>query len=334
MRGAEQIAARIMFARLHPLIVHLPIGCIVLAFVAGWLFRSTPRIVQTGWLLAFFSALLACITGYLLAQQSGGLEPDAVQTHQYLNIGITVLCAAQWWLAGRGIQQKWLTIASFVPFLGMLAGSYTGATLTHGDDFLTPSTLLQAHKDDGGTIPSTDLPSTEAPAPNTQALTLARQRGLVIMPVGENSNWLSVNAINAPNFSDADVVLLAPLAPNIVWLRLSDTRLTDTGLASLAAFNNLTRLYLDHCPIEGSGLTALAKMENLVLLSLSGTRVTAGALAQLPALPKLKRVFLYKTPVSGQPLAAKLGSAVLDTGGHVLPVLEGDTALLKAKPSY
>ncbi len=323
-----------MFARLHPLIVHLPIACILLAFVCGWLFRSAPHITRIGWLLALGSALLSCITGYLLAEQMGGHDPDSLQTHQYLNIGITVLCAVQWWLAGRDLPVKWLKIASFVPFLGMLAGSYTGATLTHGDGFLTPTTLQQAHEDEGGTLPSTDLPGTDAPPPDANAVSLARQRGLIVMPVGDGSNWLSVNAVNAPDFSDSDMAVLAPLANNIVWLRLTDTRLTDAGLAAMAQLNNLTRLYLDNCPIEGKSLAALAKMEHLVLLSLSGTQVASGVLAQLPALPKLKKVFLYRTPVCGQPLATRIGLAVLDTGGYVLPLLEGDTSQLKAKPSY
>jgi uncharacterized membrane protein len=322
-----------MFARLHPLIVHIPIGCIVLAFIAGWVLRTSPKLVKTGWLLAFGSGALACLTGYLLANQSEGYDPASIQVHQYSNMAITLLCGLVWWFSGAKNRADAVAKAGLLPLLGVLAGTYTGATMTHGSDFLTHITLQEAHKDDGGTLPSTDLPPDAAPAPDAAALAKARQRGLIIMPVGNDNNFLSVNAVNAPDFGDPDLALLAPLANNIVWLRLTDTRVTDAGLGSVAVLKNLTRLYLDHCAIKGN-LGALAGLDHLGLLSLYGTQVTDEQLLQMPVLPKLKKVFLYKTPICGQPLqplTAKFGTIVLDTGGYVLPVLAGDTVVVKSK---
>ena len=60
------------FGRLHPLIVHLPIGFLILAvLLSSWKMKPNSNFykgVQIIWLLSCISALFAAIAGWLLAQ--------------------------------------------------------------------------------------------------------------------------------------------------------------------------------------------------------------------------------------------------------------------------
>ncbi len=326
-----------MFARLHPLIVHLPIGFIVVATLANWLLAEHRKPIRLVWLLAAASSVLACITGYLLSNTNEGYDAAAIQQHQYLNIGLSLACAVQWWISGTILSEKHLARTGLLPLALLMWGTFTGARITHGNDFLQAPHQQEAWDNTEAFMPSNDIPNAETAPANAEALAKARQKGLVIMPVGQESNWLSVNCVNVPGFSDADAALLAPLAEQIVWLRLSGSQISDQGLAVIGNMKHLTRLYLDHTKVNGSGLAALQQLEHLTLLSLSGTPTDVAGLGNLPVLPALKKVFLYQTPVGGQDisaLTARLGQVRLDTGGYAIPVIAEDTARLKAKASY
>lgn len=137
----------LFFGRFHPLVVHLPIGFLIL----GVLFAvaSTKAAYQalgaavplTLW-LSTLSALVACLVGFLLST-SGDYDADALALHQWLGIGI----AAASWLAyvlhemGGATLQNWLkpaywtTMGAATLFLGL--GGHFGGTLTHGSTYLT-----------------------------------------------------------------------------------------------------------------------------------------------------------------------------------------------------
>ena len=293
--------------------------------------------ISFAWFLASISAAFACLTGYLRSTAQDGYDPGLLQLHQYLNISITIICAGIWWVARRALAGNTLAIVGLLPSLMVAIGTYSGASLTHGSDFLTKDIRVAEGNDESSFMPALDLPTTIIKAADIEAVTKARQAGLSVMPVGVESDWLSVSSINFEGFSDQDMALLAPLAEQIVWLRLTDNKVTDQGMAVLSKMKNLTRLYLDNTNIQGSGLAALNGLEHLTLLSLSGTKIDLVGFQNLPVLPVLKKVFLFKTPICGAAIlgiTTKYAPAVLDTGGYKLPVLEGDTSELKAKKSY
>ena len=71
--------------RLHPLIVHLPIGILIFAF-ALVLFQRLRRVdieavISFALLLGSISAVGACVAGWILAQ-SGEYDADLVFKHQ------------------------------------------------------------------------------------------------------------------------------------------------------------------------------------------------------------------------------------------------------------
>ena len=125
-----------MFGRLHPLLVHLPIGILLLAFGLECLSRWGRRHdLQAATRLALaagvLSALAAAGTGWWLGQQ-GGYEADLLQRHQWLGLATAGLSVLSWWGQGR----RWyFPVLSLAIGLLVLAGHY-GGSLTHGANYL------------------------------------------------------------------------------------------------------------------------------------------------------------------------------------------------------
>jgi len=123
-------------ARLHPLVVHLPIGLLLFAFLmsllpSGQRERVAPALVLAVALTAV-SALAACLSGYLL--RTGG-EYDEVLSlrHQWLGIATGAVSFAAWvWPSGRR-PLVWLSTGL------MVVAGHLGGTLTHGEGYLFPS---------------------------------------------------------------------------------------------------------------------------------------------------------------------------------------------------
>lgn len=132
-------------AHLHPLLVHLPIGILLLTSVFAWMARQEKHRALAGavpvvlWLGAV-SAVFACISGWLL-QDGGGYDASIVQWHQWLGIGTAVAALA------ACLAPKKLALITFSTALLLLTGHY-GGTLTHGEGYLTQSLDgdAQAHK--------------------------------------------------------------------------------------------------------------------------------------------------------------------------------------------
>ena len=143
---------------------------------------------------------------------------------------------------------------------------------------------------------------------------LADELGIAVSALSQNEPWLQCNAnIAGTNFSDADLAKLAPLAPNLRWLDLAGTGVTDAGLARVGVMCHLTRLHLQRTAITDAGLNQLAGLDELESLNLYGTAVTDAALETLKRLPKLRQLYLWQSKVT--PEAAKaFAEARVDKG--------------------
>jgi len=131
---------------LHPLIVHLPIGILSLAFLielAGrreawsYLHESLPFILS----IAFLSAIVSVATGWLIPKE-GIYNEDLVSLHFWFAIGLTVSIAGLY-LLNKSTQAslKKLYFPSFIlsMILLTLTGHY-GGSMTHGSDYLWSTT--------------------------------------------------------------------------------------------------------------------------------------------------------------------------------------------------
>ncbi len=135
-------------------------------------------------------------------------------------------------------------------------------------------------------------------APDASAVSALQQVQVLVVPLAKEQHLLEVSAINSPSFSDEQSKLLSPLSEQIVWLKLSDTRLTDAGMPEVAKLKNLNKLYLERTQISDAGLQQLKDVPYLELLNLIGTKVTDKGLLALSQHKALKQVYVWKSAVT------------------------------------
>ena len=126
--------------RFHPLLVHLPIGILLLAALFQWLLLQ-PRFFALKAaipVMLFWGALGgvgACISGYLLSQ-SGDYDVVLVNRHQWLGIWSTV-AAVLLYLLYRVNAGEWVTrIAGLLMLALVFVTGHAGGALTHGEGYL------------------------------------------------------------------------------------------------------------------------------------------------------------------------------------------------------
>jgi uncharacterized membrane protein/mono/diheme cytochrome c family protein len=133
----------LFLGRFHPLLVHLPIGILIIAALIEF-FARTPKLQalrEANNFVLFWGALtatFACVLGYLLSQ-SGGYDEDALDTHAWLGYAV----AGTAWLAyilkrsqTSVIHKVYVPVFTASVLLIFAAGHY-GGNLTHGSDYLT-----------------------------------------------------------------------------------------------------------------------------------------------------------------------------------------------------
>jgi hypothetical protein len=158
----------------------------------------------------------------------------------------------------------------------------------------------------------------EVPHADPAALARVRALGVSVSALAAGTPFLEVHCTNvARTFGDAQLADLAALAPQVTWLTLSATQVTDAGLARLAGFRHLTRLHLDRTRVTDAGLGALAGLERLEYLNLYATSVTDAGLAALGGLRALRDLYAWRsgiTPEGAAQLRARLPRLRVDLG--------------------
>lgn len=182
----------------------------------------------------------------------------------------------------------------------------------------------------------TDVPTIPVEQADAAILQKLRDDSVVVLPVAQNSNYLSVNFVTDSVVRKEDLQLLTQLKKQLIWLNLANTNMADTSLAMIAQLTNLTRLHLENTFVTDKGLLQLKNLLNLQYLNLVGTKISSQGVMQLKSLPRLQQLYLYKTNVKSNEFAAiksVLPKTYIDTGGYVVPTLASDTTEVKAKKS-
>ena len=161
----------------------------------------------------------------------------------------------------------------------------------------------------------------DKPAPDpavTQAVEKINATGASLMPISADSNEYRFTALNvARDFADANLAPLASVADKVVSLDLARTKVTDAGLAAIAAMKNLRELHLENTTVGDAGLDQLKGLAALEYLNLYGTKVTDAGIQKLAGLGKLKSLYLWQTGVTKGGVAqlkAKLANAHINIG--------------------
>ncbi|HKH62380.1 MAG TPA: c-type cytochrome domain-containing protein [Flavitalea sp.] len=176
-------------------------------------------------------------------------------------------------------------------------------------------------------VPS-DIPLKPVKQADEKAIEDLKKKGIVVLPVAQNSNYLMVSFVISDSIRDRDVSLLLPLQQQLVSLKLGNTAISDSALSVVSKCKNITKLQLDHTKITDAGLVNLKSMNNLQYLNLVGTNVTAQGLLALKGLKKLRSVYLYQTlikPSEWDMIKKNFPDVHVDSGGYTVPIFESDT---------
>ncbi len=132
-----------LIGRLHPLIVHLPIGFILLGLLLQWYDRKTRQYGKVIGLIFFWagiSAVLACSTGYL--QYLGeGYGFDTVKWHLWSGIVTALFSFIMYarlrkWKPVDFLSKIPMVAFSIVFFVLISFTGHQGGNITHGEDYL------------------------------------------------------------------------------------------------------------------------------------------------------------------------------------------------------
>jgi uncharacterized membrane protein len=183
----------------------------------------------------------------------------------------------------------------------------------------------------------TDVPKTPVDKADNTVLEKLKERGIVALPVAQNSNYLYANFVTDSVISADELKSLLQLKKQLIWLNLANTNADDSTLATVAQLNNLTRLHLENTSVTDKGLQQLKNLSNLQYLNLVGTKITSNGVMQLKSLSRLQQLYLYQTNISRNDFAAIKNifrKTYIDSGGYIVPTFATDTTEVKAKKEY
>lgn len=147
------------FGRFHPLLVHLPIGILFLAFIFECLsfkdsYKGLRKAIQPSLLCGLIFSIAAAITGFFLRQE-GGYEDVIADRHQNFGIATAVLCLivyvlrpkVKYWV-DRPRSRKFVQLTLFIPLmLSLSIAGHWGGSLTHGEDYLFAAISINSGED-------------------------------------------------------------------------------------------------------------------------------------------------------------------------------------------
>ncbi|MBT1701496.1 peptidylprolyl isomerase, partial [Fulvivirgaceae bacterium PWU4] len=125
------------FGRLHPLLLHLPIGLLLLTAVLIFARKhfegdSFSDLVNFLLYLTSFTASLAAFMGLLLSLEGGYNETD-LGLHKWMGVSLSFLC---WMLLGLKENFKVLAPLAMASVVLLIFTGHYGANLTHGENFV------------------------------------------------------------------------------------------------------------------------------------------------------------------------------------------------------
>lgn len=302
-----------LIGHLHPLLVHLPIGFLLLAILLDVLayrkaYASFRAAVPLTLLLGFGAAAASCGTGYLQSL-SGDYAPQSLLLHQWGGFVVAGLSIFLFWI--RGWILKLSTPNAPRIFSGLLLSlglllAYTGhqgGSLTHGSDYLSLHSSKESETKNTGE-PPVDTNEVQAPKVNPDLPLKVDQKQIAqLRALGCNVRFMLKRPVmldvTLPARSGKKMEELRPhlqaLAENIVWLNLADNGFSEKDLGVLKWMKNLEKLRLEKNPIGDGVVELLLGLEHLEAVNLNESNVSKAGVEKLLEGSGVKRVYAWKT---------------------------------------
>lgn len=127
--------------RFHPVLVHLPIGILLVACFFQWLtINEKYKILQPSlpilFLCGMLSAIASCVSGYLLSI-TDDYDVELINLHQWMGISVAALSVAAYFLQKNNSWFLYQRILSFILLIIILITGHLGGSLTHGPGYLS-----------------------------------------------------------------------------------------------------------------------------------------------------------------------------------------------------
>jgi uncharacterized membrane protein len=132
----------LFFGRIHPLVVHLPIGFLLLAALAEFStlwskFQPIKPFTHYLWGFGSIGALFSVLFGYFLSL-SGDYNEDTLFLHQWSGIGLFLFSLIYYYISKKQIKLPFYATSLFtaIVFFGITYTGHLGGNLTHGSTYL------------------------------------------------------------------------------------------------------------------------------------------------------------------------------------------------------
>ncbi len=141
--NAEEVPKTVLFlGRFHPMLLHLPIGALLVTFfldIIGRIRKNYPsQIISYALGFSAFFAIITCILGYFLSLE-GGYGTSVLNIHFWtalITAGLTMLLFSLT-LINSEITKKMMLPLFIITLGGITVTGHYGSVLTHGENFLT-----------------------------------------------------------------------------------------------------------------------------------------------------------------------------------------------------
>ena len=133
---------------------------------------------------------------------------------------------------------------------------------------------------------------------NNATIELFKNKNIILTSLGEGSNFIVANFINAVPFNSEDIADLKLIKNQLSVLKLSNLPIKDSDIKIISNFKNITRLNLENTAINDESITNLNQLPKLEKLNLYGTNITDESLKQLSMYKNLSVLYFWKTKVT------------------------------------
>ena len=130
--------------RFHPLLVHLPIGFLILAilieiYCSLFKIRINQSIINFTWFVAFFSSVITTVLGLLIAE-TGHYIDENLFMHKIFGLSLTAISFISWFLRlsifSNLFSSSLKTLSNTVIIVLLTLTGHYGRNLTHGETYL------------------------------------------------------------------------------------------------------------------------------------------------------------------------------------------------------
>jgi len=166
----------------------------------------------------------------------------------------------------------------------------------------------------------------------TSTLSKLEKSGWVISPLSSTDNYVRVVGFNLEVPLNNALEDLKQIKSNIVELKFSFKKISDSNILVLKDFKNLEKLWLDHTMITDNALKLMNEFQKLTYLNVSHTAVTAKGIELLNPNSMIKKIYAYNTGIQKSELnqmSKRMPQTSFFTASDSMEVVPSDTLFVK-----